>query len=402
MDKPPPKLIHALPERQSFEIRYPRVTRYSAQIRNRVTVDWESVPPLRLEPERIPPEVEMRGLSVNNEGRMSLSGPGAVSEADLGQFRAANRVQSLTFEMAAALTREYLNDNPETLPAHVLFPQLQRIVARYVEECVEVVPPAQRIDLFLAPYYGWVVERLVQAIRPDTSEGEAAEIARYDESRPEGTTADVRFWTTRTIYPVNKSHLNGVVSDTTMWEQSAAYRIDRCPAVAAFAKNAGLGFEVPYVHDHAPHVYVPDFLIRMTSGRMLILEVKGFDPLTEVKEAAARALDGGGQRRGRSRPLGLCLRQLAGGRDAGTGSVQRRLTAESPARGTARRPAGAALHRQRRRLRLRPGGCAQLLFDLGPLAFRTGRLVRGAEDQRLEGVVALAADIFVQRHRISP
>ena len=93
VDKPQPKLIHALPERQAFEIRFPRVIRYSAQIRNRVTVDWDAVPPLRLEPERIPPEVEMRGLSVNNEGRMSLFGPGAASEADLGQFRTANRVQ---------------------------------------------------------------------------------------------------------------------------------------------------------------------------------------------------------------------------------------------------------------------------------------------------------------------
>jgi type III restriction enzyme len=37
------------------------------------------------------------------------------------------------------------------------------------------------------------------------------------------------------------------------------------------------------------HDYVPDFLIQLESGsnRYLILETKGFDPLKEIKEAAA-------------------------------------------------------------------------------------------------------------------
>ena len=45
------------------------------------------------------------------------------------------------------------------------------------------------------------------------------------------------------------SHLNYVVADTAKWEQSAAYYIDKHPAVAAFVKNAGLGFAIPYFHN---------------------------------------------------------------------------------------------------------------------------------------------------------
>lgn len=42
-------------------------------------------------------------------------------------------------------------------------------------------------------------------------------------------------------------------------------------------KNDHLGFEVLYTHRGVVHKYLPDFLVRLTDGRMLILEVKGQD-----------------------------------------------------------------------------------------------------------------------------
>jgi type III restriction enzyme len=70
---------------------------------------------------------------------------------------------------------------------------------------------------------------------------------------------------------------------------SAAYYIDNHPATAAFVKNAGLGFSIPYLHNGQMHDYIPDFIIKLktTPESRLILETKGFDPLTEVKTHAA-------------------------------------------------------------------------------------------------------------------
>jgi len=113
---------------------------------------------------------------------------------------------------------------------------------------------------------------------------------RYETSRGPGSTAEVDFWTSRDVREVVQSHLNYVVADTKQWEQSATYVIDTHDMVDAFVKNSGLGFAIPYLHNGQSHDYVPDFIIRLKgeSARHLILETKGFDPLTEVKMQAAR------------------------------------------------------------------------------------------------------------------
>jgi type III restriction enzyme len=281
--------IHAIPSKADLEIRFPRVEGYTQGVQNRVTVDWPSVPAILLDPGRIPPEVEVKGLNHNNQGRLTLSGPGRVDEVNLREFRQKRRVQELVFELAAALTRDYAGQGRCEAPPHVLFPQLALIVRRYVEERVRVVPPADAKDLFLSPYYGWLIERLVEAIRPDTSRGEVPEVPRYELNRGPGTTADVDFWTSRDVREVVHSHLNYVVADTERWEQSSAYYIDTHPATEAFVKNAGLGFTIPYLHNGQRHDYVPDWLVRLKTvqRRHMILETKGWDPLEGVKRAAA-------------------------------------------------------------------------------------------------------------------
>jgi type III restriction enzyme len=281
--------VHAIPAKTSFEISFPRVEGYTQAIRNRVTVNWEHVPTLPLDPAKIPPEVEVKGLNVNNQGRLSLSGPGKAENVDLQDFRNRHRLQELIFDLAKALTRDYLAQGHCEVPAHVLFPQLAAIVRRYVADKVRPYPPADIKDLFLSPYYGWLVERLLEEIRPDTSEGEAPEVPRYEANRKPGSTGEVDFWTSRDVREVTHCHLNYIVADTHRWEQSAAYYIDKHSGVSAFVKNAGLGFGIPYMHNGQMHDYVPDFLIRLKGDppRYLILETKGFDPLEEVKRSAA-------------------------------------------------------------------------------------------------------------------
>jgi type III restriction enzyme len=289
---PPVKRHHvrALPERKALEIRFPRVEGYSQVVRNRLsTRPWETVPGITLEPGRIPPEVQVKGLHPTNEGRQSLSGPGKLEAVGLEQFRRERRLQELVFDVAQSLAGALVRQGVCEIPVHALFPQLAKIVWRYVDEKVDAMPPADKKDLFLAPYYGWLIETLRGAIQGDEIAGDEPELPLLEGSRGPGTTDDVDFWTSREVREVTRSPVNYVVADTKKWEQSAAYYIDTHPGVQAFVKNAGLGLGIPYLHNGQQHEYVPDFVVRMedVEERYLMLETKGYDPLKDIKAAAA-------------------------------------------------------------------------------------------------------------------
>jgi type III restriction enzyme len=285
--RPPQRRIHAVPQKAQFAITVPRVLGYSIGVRNRIAVDWPTVARLVPDPSAIPPQSDLAAML--NQGKPSAHSPGGLVRADLAAFRRGNREQQLCFQMAADLTRHYVEKDVCEAPPHVLFPQLLGVVQRYIAEKVEPLPPAERLDAFLSPYYGWIVERLLAAIRPDTEAGEAPEVPDLDRDRP-CATADISVFTAKRLREAVRSHVNLVIIDS-IWEAAAAELLDSHPAVAAYIKNDGLNFTVPYLHNGKPSEYLPDYVIRLAgvADRFVIAEIKGADwgGLAEVKAQAA-------------------------------------------------------------------------------------------------------------------
>jgi len=290
---PPPKRdhIHAIPEKAAHEIKFPRVVGYTQAVRNRIAVNWEDIPITKLDPLQIPGETQVKGLSISTQGRMSLNGPGRLDRVTLEAFRKKLRPQRVMFDLTSDLTRALIEENKCEVPPHKLFPQAFRIVEAYFEDWVKPIPPFEKVDSWHSPFYGQILERLRANIQPDTAEGEPPEIPIYEQHRGLGSSADVDSWTSRPVWPAERSHVNYVVADTKQWEQSSAYYLDTHPLVRSFVKNAGLGFAVPCFYMGQEHDYLPDFIVRLDLPHesFLILECKGFpDEHKDDKAAGAK------------------------------------------------------------------------------------------------------------------
>jgi type III restriction enzyme len=288
---PPPKIHHVRavsPERDALEIRFPRVEGYVHRPSARIDANWDRVPRMTLDPMEIPDEVRVKGLSAEQGGRLSLFGPGALSEVSLDSWRNAHRMQELQFDMARYLTAVHV-ERWGDVPAQVLFPQMLAIVKRFVDQKVDPAGRRQRKDVFLEPYFTWAAEALLNALAP--ADEDAPELPRYEAHRGAGSTRDVDFWTSRPVWETTRSHVNYVVADTDKWEQSAAFYLDTDDRVITYVKNANLGFAIPYTFRGTAREYLPDFLVRLryqgAEIGTLLLETKGYDPAERSKVEAA-------------------------------------------------------------------------------------------------------------------
>ncbi|MBK6999562.1 MAG: DEAD/DEAH box helicase family protein [Rhodoferax sp.] len=109
----------------------------------------------------------------------------------------------------------------------------------------------------------------------------------FDGERPIGSTRDMRTWyTTRIAEPTQRCQVSHIVVDSG-WEKYAANVVEAHPKVAAWVKNDHLGFHILYLWNGSKRKYIPDFLVRYTSGKTLVLEIKGEDtPQDQAKRAA--------------------------------------------------------------------------------------------------------------------
>ena len=284
-------LVRALPERKHLEITFPRVEGYVLDVRSRIRLNLNGVPFLQIGRDE-PTEVTVKPQVGYLIGRPDQLGPGPEVVHDRNPFHREKRLQATVYEIAAELTR-WLKERREDWGArHTLFPQVLHAVWQYLEERVVLKRDAPLEEVALLKYKQRIIERLMEAIEPDTEAGEPPILPVIERFRPIGSTAEILFRTVRPCVGTTKSHISHVVLDSK-WEHGVAHQLEQIPEVIAYARNDHLDFTIPYEWQGVRHEYRPDFLIRWRcrDGRevKIILEVKGFETEQDrQKEAAAR------------------------------------------------------------------------------------------------------------------
>jgi type III restriction enzyme len=288
-------LVRALPERKHLEITFPRVEGYILDVRSRIRLNLDGVPFLQIGGDE-PTEVIVKPAVGYRIGRPDQLGPGPEVVHDRNPFHREQRLQATVYEIAAELTRRLKEKREEWSARHILFPQVLAAVWQYLDKRVVVVDPDTPLEeIALLKYKQRIIERLTEAIEPDTEAGEPPILPIIERFRPLGSTSEVLFRTVRPCVGTTKSHISHVVLDAPQWEHSVAYQLERMPEVIAYARNDHLDFTIPYEWQGARHEYRPDYLIRWRcedgSELKVILEVKGFE--TEQDRQKEIAASGG-------------------------------------------------------------------------------------------------------------
>ena len=285
---PPANQIYAVPSKADYEITFPVVEGYTDPGVTRLSVNWATVPTLALDPLEVPDTTLVKGLTTV-DGSLAAYGPGAANVVNLDDWRKRVRVQQVAFTLAKMLTEQWQRDRGDTIPAHRLFPTLLAYAQQFLVSKLDCKGNRAPQDVALNPYFQRASGMLYEAIEGVDESGKIHE-RPVIASGPAGTrsTRFVEFYTGREPWPVHKCHLNAMVADTKQWEQSAAYCLDTHAAVSRWVKNDHLGLVVPYRKDGVRHRYLPDFIVVLTDGRKLIVEVKGELGDAEIKAAAAQ------------------------------------------------------------------------------------------------------------------
>lgn len=261
------------PDRDALEIRFPRVEGYRVELpEERLMVDFNDDSVLTLSPDLVGPSIT-RTAGIIGEGV-------DLDLAHLGDMRPS----SLVFHLTKRLLETHWRDPGEEPKLH-LFGQLKRIARQWLDTRLVCVGGTYPTQLMYQELADMACGKITAAITHRFL-GERPIKAMLDPWNPVGSTAHVRFNTSRTDRwdtggPPPKNHVNWVVLDSD-WEAEFCRVAEAHPSVIAYTKNHGLGFEVPYRYGSGMRRYRPDFIVRVDDGRgsadplNLVVEINGY------------------------------------------------------------------------------------------------------------------------------
>ncbi len=287
---PTPKTrVHVDDEKKEFEITWPNVLRINHTYTPKLRIDLSKVQELQLNPEDTPLKAELAQII---EGKPDITKKLKVIDLSNDQIETlltSLRKQRLIFETA----RDVFDQVQPSWPGskEYLIAQLIKIVESFLDSDKLVIQSESYRDdlkkrLLILLNLNKIVQHLFSAIRAENTE---KLVPIFDKEMPIKSTGKMVTWyTSKPCELTDRSHISHVVYDSS-WEASESYELEHNEAVDSWAKNDHLGFVISYLYKGVVSSYYPDFLIRLKSGKMLVLEVKGVDDeKNRTKRAALR------------------------------------------------------------------------------------------------------------------
>jgi len=272
--QPPRETIQVkaiLPERDTLEIRFPRVAGYRVELpEERLAAAFNEDSVFELTPAIVGPSI------TKNSGII-----GESVDLSLEHIRDMRR-STLLFHLTQRLLYTKWRDPGEEPKLH-LFGQLKRITRQWLDTCLVCKGDTYPGLLMYQALADMACERITAAITL-AEKGKRPIKAVLDPYNPIGSTVHVNFTTSKTDrYETDsrRCQLNWVILDSD-WEAEFCRVAEAHSKVLAYVKNHNLGLEVPYRYASETRKYRPDFIVQVDDGNgaeaplNLIVEIKGY------------------------------------------------------------------------------------------------------------------------------
>lgn len=261
--------VKAIPERADREVVFPNVEGYRVVYpRERLAPQFTSDSRLTLTPDDVPTQTENAPL---------LGEPTFLNFDSERKYRD----RSVAYQIAGYTLRQFFRDEDGSVQVW-RYPDLVRITEAWMAEYLICKGGVPKQILRWPSLAQRAAEKIQRACIPARA-GDESIRPMLNAYNPAGSTRYVAFETAKTKLLTTREdrcQVNYVVADAD-WELGFAERIEQMPEVHAYVKNHNLHFEVPYLHNGQPHVYRPDYIVRIEDGHgpddllNLVVEIKG-------------------------------------------------------------------------------------------------------------------------------
>jgi type III restriction enzyme len=269
---PTPKTqIEPLAEKSEFKISFPNIIRIDHVFKPVLSIEVEKIETLVLEAS----DTQLRtDLAPIVDGKTDLL---KCTEIDLQKLETELRMQRIIFDAAGQVYDLMQSSWQCEGTKFALFGQVVRLVEKYIDSGVIAINPPLfntnplRRRIIMMMNMNKIVQHLWGFIKLKQTEN----LAPVFGDKKVRSTGDMPTWyTSKPCFITQHSHISHCVFDSS-WEATENYVLEKNPNVVAWVKNDHLGFEIVYVFGGVVRKYYPDFLIKLSNGKILVLETKG-------------------------------------------------------------------------------------------------------------------------------
>ena len=261
--------VHAIsPDRDSSEIRFPRVDGYRTEMpQDVIRAQFTADSTLELTPELVGATETVNSGIVGEQANLTL------------EYLKDTRLSTIQLRLADWIVKRKLTEAGQPVNAGLVI-QMRTIVRRWMGEHLMLKGGTEPAQLLYGTIADRVAEKIMAAITRG-QEGGGRVLALLDPYNRDGSTRHVSFMTSKDRYETGtRCHVNFAVLDSD-WEGEFCRVADQHPHVLAWVKNHNLGFEVPYTAGGEARRYRPDFILRLDDGHgaddplHVVVEIKG-------------------------------------------------------------------------------------------------------------------------------